>query len=71
MMKKTTAFLLCVFLLLSVFPVSARITGVTYYIDSIDGSDNGNGLSPRTAWRTVPVSSATLSAGDRVLFRRG
>ena len=70
-MKKCASLLVCVLLLLSVFPVSARVTGVTYYIDSIAGSDNGDGLSPRTAWKTVPVSTTTLSAGDRVLFRRG
>ena len=47
-------------------------TGTAYYIDSIDGSDKtGDGLSPETAWKTVPVTECTLSAGDRVLFRRG
>ncbi len=70
-MKKGAAILVCVLLLATAFPVSARISGVTYYIDSISGSDEGNGLSPETAWKSVPVSAATLSAGDSVLFRRG
>ena len=70
-MKKVLPVLVCVFLLVSAFPVSAKISGTTYYIDSISGSSTGNGLSPKTAWKEVPVKSATLSAGDRVLFRRG
>ena len=70
-MKKAVSVLLCALLFLAAFPVSAKIGGVTYYIDSISGSDDGNGLSPATAWRQVPVTEATLSAGDRVLFRRG
>lgn len=53
--------------------VPARAAGTAYYIDSISGSDEtGNGLSPETAWRSVPrLDSITLAAGDSVLFRCG
>ncbi|WP_217916193.1 right-handed parallel beta-helix repeat-containing protein [Duganella sp. BJB1802] len=43
-----------------------------YYVDNSTGNDTNNGTSPSTAWKTVgKVSSATLSAGDSVLFNRG
>lgn len=72
---KALACLLCavltVFAFLPVMPV--RAAGTAYYIDSLNGSDEtGDGLSPETAWRTVPVlDSITLQPGDRVLFRCG
>ena len=73
-MKKLIAFLLCMSILgLCACPAAAApAQGTAYYIDAIDGSDEtGNGLSPQTAWKTVPVTECTLQAGDRVLFRRG
>ena len=74
-MKKSLSVLLCILLFCAgVFPVSLvyAARGTTYYIDSLDGSDEtGDGLSPETAWKSVPVTECTLSAGDAVLFRRG
>lgn len=74
-LKKSLACVLCAVLLAAVcLPVlSARAAGVSYYIDSLSGSDEtGDGLSPQTAWRTVPeLESITLAPGDRVLFRAG
>ena len=74
-MKKIVSVLLCLLLFcVGVCPASLvyAANGTTYYIDSIDGSDEtGDGLSPETAWKTVPVTECTLSAGDAVLFRRG
>lgn len=74
-MKKVLSVLLCILLFCAgVFP-SAHVyaaRGTTYYVDGIDGSDEtGDGLSPETAWKTVPFTECTLSAGDAVLFRRG
>ncbi|MBQ9879918.1 MAG: hypothetical protein IJM45_05740 [Clostridia bacterium] len=75
-MRKTAAVLLClIFLFTCCLPAvyaDEAMRGVSYYIDSIDGSDEtGNGLSPETAWKSVPVTECSLSAGDKVLFRRG
>jgi len=43
----------------------------TYYVAN-DGSDDGDGQSPATAWQTLTqVNGAELEAGDQVLFRRG
>lgn len=75
-MRKTAAVLLClIFLFTCCLPAvyaDEATHGVSYYIDSIDGSDEtGDGLSPETAWKSVPVTECSLSAGDKVLFRRG
>ncbi|MBQ8027137.1 MAG: hypothetical protein IJ261_03365 [Clostridia bacterium] len=54
--------------------VSAFDSGKTYYVDSIDGSDSGDGLSKETAWKTLgPAISMGLflEAGDSILFRKG
>ncbi len=43
-----------------------------YFIDSENGSDSNTGLSPSQAWASLtPVNSATLAAGDTILFARG
>ena len=73
-MKKLVSILLCLpLLLLCAAPAAADAAqGTAYYIDAIDGSDaTGDGRSPATAWKTVPVTACTLQAGDSVLFRRG
>lgn len=45
--------------------------GKAYYVSS-EGDDGADGLSESTAWRSLEkVSSADLSRGDAVLFRRG
>ena len=50
---------------------SITITGTTYYV-STDGNDDNDGKSETTPWRTLgKVSSAPLSAGDGVAFKRG
>ena len=44
----------------------------TYYVDSVNGNDMADGLSPETAWKSLErVAYAPLNAGDVVLFRRG
>lgn len=47
------------------------VSGKKYYV-SADGNDLSDGLTEKTAWRTLErVSSAELSYGDGVFFRRG
>lgn len=44
----------------------------TWYIDSRDGDNNADGLTPATAWRDfTPVNDRTLGPGEQVLLRRG
>ena len=46
-------------------------SGTTYYV-SASGNDNNNGTSPDTPWKSISkINSANLSAGSKVLFRRG
>ncbi|MBQ8524079.1 MAG: S-layer homology domain-containing protein [Clostridia bacterium] len=54
--------------------------GTRYYISSINGDDNNDGLSPETAWKSlsklwynpVPVVElSTAKEGDAVFFERG
>ena len=43
-----------------------------YYLDSIGGSDDNDGLSRQTAFRTLEkLNALTLQGGDRVLFKAG
>ena len=44
----------------------------TYYVDSSGGDDKRDGLTPKSAWRTLGrASRLTLGAGDRLLLKRG
>ena len=57
------------FLVMAVSPVFA----VDYYVDSTNGSDSNDGLSPATAWRTVGKVNDSMyrfDPGDSILFRR-
>ena len=48
-----------------------NIKGTIYYVSN-DGSDEHDGKTPKTAWRTLArVSTADLEEGDGILFRRG
>jgi len=43
-----------------------------YYINNSNGSDNNDGLSPATAWKSLTkVNAAAFAPGDSVLFIRG
>ena len=57
-MKKTVCILLCLALTFCVCsPAAAESSrGTAYYIDSPEGSDEGDGLTPEMAWKTVPVT---------------
>jgi len=48
----------------------AQPTG--YYIDSVDGNDSNDGLTPSTAWEShTKINSLELQSGDTVRFKRG
>lgn len=50
----------------------ASTSYVTYYVDSIGGSDSNKGTSSSTAWRTIAkVNSGNFTAGDHIVFKRG
>ena len=52
-------------------PDEIAVTGTAYYVSN-DGCDENDGRSPIRPWKTLErVSSASLSAGDGVFFRRG
>ena len=51
---------------------SAAVT--TYYVDSSNGNDGNDGLSPKKAWKTVSKvnnSMGYFTPGDSILFKRG
>lgn len=63
------AIRLALFLTL-VFALDVR--AADYYVDSENGSDASDGLSPAAAWQTLDAVNVTkFLPGDRVLFRRG
>ena len=48
------------------------VSGTTYYISSVNGSDSANGKSATSAWKNLSkLSTASLKAGDAVLFECG
>lgn len=45
---------------------------VTYYFDSVNGSDSAAGTSEGTAWKTLSkFNSTTFAAGETIRFKRG
>ncbi len=66
-------------LIILFFLVAINANAATYYIDYVDGADTNNGTTTGTAWKHSPgdenatstSGSATLSAGDIVIFKGG
>jgi len=50
--------------------MSGNVKGVTYYV-STQGSDANDGLSERSAWRTISHAAKVAKAGDTVLVLPG
>jgi hypothetical protein len=51
-----------------IYPVSPRM----YFVDSEEGHDTNDGLSPDTAWKSLDrVEKAALGPGDTIRFKRG
>ncbi len=77
-MKRLVSILLTLFMVFTCFigtspaKVSAKTIGTVYYADSAGGNDNNNGLSPKSAWKSLAkVSSITFKPGDKILFKAG
>ncbi len=47
-----------------------RLKMSIYYV-SANGCDTNDGLSPETAWKSIPKVNATIAGGDEVRFRCG
>ena len=46
--------------------------GVNYYLDSENGADSNNGLSPATAWKSInKIKDIQFNPGDSLLLCRG
>lgn len=46
--------------------------GTVYYLSSSTGNDNNDGLTPKTAWKTLKkINETTIESGSKVLFKRG
>ncbi|MEO5947217.1 MAG: hypothetical protein ABIP79_10415 [Chitinophagaceae bacterium] len=46
--------------------------GRDYYVDAMNGSDNNNGISAKTAWKSLDkVSNAIYLPGDKISFKSG
>lgn len=65
MQRKIYIYLLLIFLY-------SGLHSTNYYVSSFQGSDNNDGLSPATAWRSIDkLNSVSFHPGDHVLFRSG
>ena len=56
-----------------VLAVWAGVAGATdYYVDAAGGADSADGLSTKTAWKTLAkVNGSTFKPGDSILLMRG
>lgn len=77
-MKKFISLFLSAVMVFSMFAFTSVIsfadTGNTYYLDSLNGNNSFDGMSPETAWKDLDGFSnikEPLKAGDTVLFRAG
>jgi Right handed beta helix region len=51
---------------------SQRLTGTSYYVDSVAGNDQNGGTSAGDPWKTLAkVNERTFSGGDTILFKSG
>jgi hypothetical protein len=49
-----------------------EVTGTAYYVDSVDGDDDNDGLSEKAPWRTLAhVNGREFLPGDAILLKRG
>lgn len=72
-MKKLLAIVLTLLVAFSCFAMQAGAADAapTYYIDSLNGDDANDGLSPETAWKTIQHDNYVFVPGTQVLLRRG
>ena len=51
---------------------NAENVGTVYYIDAVSGSDLNDGLSPKTAYKSLArVNTIDIKPGTYILFKRG
>ena len=51
--------------------VSAR-PGRTFYVDTLNGNNSNNGLTPENAWKAIEkINSMSFTEGDYIYFKRG
>ncbi|HEC44738.1 MAG TPA: hypothetical protein ENI20_18125 [Bacteroides sp.] len=68
--KTTKQYLLCI--LLGSLMLPAAITATTWYVDAEKGSDNFDGSSVNSAWKSLEkVNSMVYQPGDEILFKSG
>lgn len=47
-------------------------TGISYYVDSVNGNDDNDGTSETKAWKSLEkVNATTFKPGDKLRFKRG
>jgi hypothetical protein len=65
--------LLCVFLAKPGLGINGNpALGRTFFVDALHGNDANDGLSPRSAWRSLDkVNEVQLQPAEKVLFKRG
>ncbi len=77
-MKKALSLILSLILVFTItaiaVPTADAADGITYYLDSENGSNGNSGLSPDEAWRDLDGFAncpKPLEGGDTVLFKAG
>lgn len=61
-----------VILISAALPAAAEEPGTSYYVDSVNGNDDNDGLSPENAWKTLTGASGnSYGPGDRLLLKAG
>ena len=64
--------ILFLFVMLVTIMLQAQAGATDYYIDSVGGEDNADGLTPSTAWQShTKVHTVLPQPGDSVRFKRG
>lgn len=79
--KKTFAILLSLAMIVTIVlgngtfvsaATTEAITGISYYVDSVNGNDDNDGTSEAKAWKSLEkVNATTFKPGDKLRFKRG
>lgn len=57
---------------IAVAAAGSQGSGISYYVDSINGNDVKNGNSANSAWKTIDkVNSVQFKPGDKILLKSG
>ncbi|MBP1962988.1 Ig-like domain-containing protein [Paenibacillus aceris] len=67
-----TVLITLIFPAISPMEARAATSGNTYYVSSLTGDDNNDGLSQVKPWKTLDkVGAAVFGPGDKILFKAG